>query len=78
MRPTDILSLVLAFLGIYGLFFALRLLLPRNIVPFVSTLLIEAKALLEHAEATGIPDLNDYWASWAMYARVCTTRPPPN
>lgn len=72
MRSTDILSLVLAFLGIYGLIFSLRLLLPRNTVPLVSTSLTEAKALLEHAEAISIPNLSDHRASWAMYAHVCT------
>ena len=68
----DILSLALSFLGIYGIVFSLRLLIPRNIVPLVSTSLTEAKALIEHAEAISIPNLSDYWASWAMYAHVCT------
>jgi hypothetical protein len=62
----DILSLVLAFLGIYGIVFSLRLLLARNIVPTVSTLLNETMAFLEHAEAIRIPDASDYRASLAI------------
>jgi hypothetical protein len=73
----DILSLVLAFLGIYGIVFSLRLLLARNIVPTVSTLLNETMAFLEHAEAIRIPDASDYRASLAMYARIWTHSVPP-
>lgn len=71
MQFFNILSLILSFLGIYGIFYSLRLLLPRNIVPFVSTSLNEAITLLEHAVAINIPNVNDYRASLAMYAHVC-------
>ena len=71
MRVIDILSLILSFLGIYGIIFSLRLLLPRNIVPDVSTLLTEAMALLEHAEANNIPNVRDYRANLAMCVHVC-------
>jgi len=66
MRVIDILSLILSFLGIYGLFFALRLLLPRNIVPSVSTSLTEVMALLEHAEANNISNTRDHRANLAI------------
>ena len=66
MRFIDILSLILSFIGVYGIVFSLRLLLPRNIVPLVSTSLTEVVALLEHAEAIDIPNVSDYRANLAM------------
>lgn len=69
-----ILSLILSFLGVYGIFYSLRLLLPRNVVPIVSTSLDELKTLLEHAEAINILNVNEYRASLAMYAHVCLYR----
>ena len=69
MRFIDIFSLVLSLLGVYGIVYSLRLLLPRNIVPLVSASLNEAMALLEHAEAINIPNMSDYRANLAMYAR---------
>lgn len=76
MRFFDILSLVLSFLGVYGIVFSLRLLLPRNIVPLVSASLNEAISLLEHAEAINIPNVRDYRENLAMYAHVCTHECP--
>lgn len=73
MRFIDILSLVLSFIGVYGIVFSLRLLLPRNIVPLVSTSLTEVVALLEHAEAINIPNVSDYRANLAM----CVCLPVP-
>ena len=70
MRFIDILSLVISFLGIYGIIFSLRLLLPRNIVPGVKTLFTEVMALLEHAEANNIPNVRDYRANLAMCVHV--------
>ncbi|KAI0000976.1 hypothetical protein BJV77DRAFT_1155463 [Russula vinacea] len=61
-----ILSLILSFLGVYGIFYSLRLLLPRNVVPIVSTSLDELKTLLEHAEAINILNVNEYRASLAI------------
>ena len=72
MRFIDIFTLILSFLGVYGIVYSLRLLLPRNIVPLVSTSLNEAMALLGHAEAINIPNMNDYRPNLAMYARGCT------
>jgi hypothetical protein len=70
MTFMDILNLILAFLTIYGLVYALRLFLPRKIVPRVSTSVIEAMALLENAEAISIPNVSDYRADLAMYVYV--------
>jgi len=66
MRFIDILSLILSFLGVYGIASSLRLLLPRNIVPVVSTSLTEVVALLEHAEAINIPNVSDYRANLSI------------
>ena len=60
MRFIDVFTLILSFLGVYGIVYSLRLLLPRNIVSLVSTSLNEAMALLGHAEAINIPNMNDY------------------
>lgn len=76
MRFFDIFSLVLSFLGVYGIVFSLRLLLPRNIVPLVSASLDEAMPLLERAEAIGIPNVSDHRANLAMYAHVCAHQCP--
>lgn len=75
MRFIDIFSLILSLLGVYGIVYSLRLLLPRNIVPHVSTSLNEAMALLEHAEAINIPNMSNYRANLAMYACDCIQRP---
>jgi len=72
MRFIDVFTLILSFLGVYGIVYSLRLLLPRNIVSLVSTSLNETMALLGHAEAINIPNMNDYRANLAMYARGCT------
>jgi hypothetical protein len=55
MRFTDILSFCFYILGLYGLVHYLRFLIPRNVLPYVSAVLTEAKHLLDHrAESTGI------------------------
>ena len=66
MRFLDIFSLILSFLGFYGIVFSLRLLLPKNVVPLVLTALNEAMGLLELDEAIYIPNLGDYRANLAM------------
>lgn len=71
--PVDIFSLVLSLLGLYGIVFSLRLLLPRNVVPLVSTSLNEAITLLENAEATNTPNVSDYRVDLAMYVMVHNT-----
>jgi hypothetical protein len=72
----DILNLILAFLGVYGLVYALRLFLPRNIVPRVSELLDKTMALFEQAEAIDIPNVSDYRASLAMYVHIYPLQHP--
>jgi len=67
MRFLDVFSLILSFLGFYGIVFSLRLLLPRNIVPLVLTALNEAIAILERDEAIYIPNLSDYRANLARF-----------
>ena len=37
MQFTDILSFCFSILGLYGLVYYLRFLIPRNILPYVST-----------------------------------------
>jgi hypothetical protein len=72
----DILNLILAFLGVYGLVYALRLFLPRNIVPRVSELLDKTMALFKQAEAINIPNVSDYRASLAMYVHIYLSTSP--
>jgi hypothetical protein len=60
MRFTDILSFCFSILGLYGLLYYLRFLIPRNLIPYVSAVLTEAEHLLDRAESTGvIPRPND-------------------
>ena len=70
MQFLDIFSLILSFLGFYGIVFSLRLLLPRNIVPLVLTALNEAMALLESDEAIYIPNSSGYRANLATCAHT--------
>jgi hypothetical protein len=72
MKIIDIFSLMLSLLGVHGIVFSLRLLLPRNIVPLVSTSLKEAMAALENAEAINIPNVSDFRTNLAMYAHLYT------
>jgi len=61
MRFTDILSFCFSILGLYGLVYCLRFLIPRNLLPYVSAVLTEAEHLLDHAESIGaIPRPNDH------------------
>ena len=76
MRFIDIFGLILSFLGLYTFVYSLRLLLPRNIVPLVSTSHSEAMALLENAEATNIPNTSDYRVDLAMCVLVQTDSIP--
>jgi hypothetical protein len=75
MRFIDIFGLILSLLGLYSIVYSLRLLLPRNIVPLVSTSHNEAMALLENAEAINIPNTSDYRVDLAMYVFVQTASP---
>jgi len=61
MQFTDILSFCFSILGLYGLVYYLRFLIPRNLLPYVSAALTDAEHLLDRAESTGvIPRPNDY------------------
>jgi hypothetical protein len=71
MRFTDILSFCFSILGLYGLVFHLRFIIPRNILPYVSAVLTKAEHLLDRAESTGvIPELNDYRSALTLYEAV--------
>ena len=64
MAVIDVLSLILSL----GILCALRLLLPRNIVPQVSKSFEEAVKALQRAEAINIPNASEYQADLALYA----------
>jgi hypothetical protein len=71
MRFTDILSFCFSILGLYGLVYYLRFLMPRNLLPLVSAALTEADHLLDRAESTGvIPQPNDYRPDLTSYEAV--------
>ena len=71
MRFTDILSFCFSILGLYGLVFYLRFLIPRNLLPYVSAVLTEAEHLLDRAESTGvIPRPNDYRSALTLFKAV--------
>src|SRR6266576_4632793 len=68
MRFTDILSFCFSILGLYGLVYYLRFLIPRNLLPYVSAVLTEAEHLLGRAESIGvIPQPNDYRLALTLY-----------
>ena len=71
MRFTDILSFCFSILGLYGLVYYLRFLIPRNLLPYVSAVLTEAEHLLGRAESVGvIPQPNDYRLALTLYEAV--------
>ena len=71
MQFTDILSFCFSILGLYGLVFYLRFLIPRNVLPYVSAVLTEAEHLLDRAESAGvIPRPNDYRSALTSYETV--------
>jgi hypothetical protein len=71
MQFIDILSFCFSILGLYGLVYYLRFLIPRNLLPYVSAVLTEAKHLLDRAESTGIiPQPNDYRSALTMYEAI--------
>jgi hypothetical protein len=71
MRFTDILSFCFSILGLYGLVYYLRFLIPRNLLPYVSALLTEAIHSLDRAESTAvIPRPNDYRSALTLYEAV--------
>jgi hypothetical protein len=71
MQFTDILSFCFSILGLYGLVYYLRFLIPRNLLPHVSAVLTEAEHLLDRAESTDvIPRPNDYRSALTLYEAV--------
>ncbi|KAF8501515.1 hypothetical protein F5888DRAFT_1632396 [Russula emetica] len=71
MRFTDILSFCFSILGLYGLVYYLRFLIPHNLLPYVSAVLTEAEHLLDRAESIGvIPQPNDHRSALTSYEAV--------
>jgi hypothetical protein len=71
MRFTEILSFCFSILGLYGLLYYLRFLMPCNVLPYVSAALTEAEHLLDRAESIGvIPQPNDYRSALTLYDAV--------
>jgi hypothetical protein len=71
MQFTDILSFCFSILGLYGLVYYLRFLIPHNVLPYVSAALTEAEHLLDRAESTGvISQPNDYRSALTLYEAV--------
>jgi hypothetical protein len=71
MQFTDILSFCFSILGLYGLVYYLRFLIPRNVLPYVSAVLTDAERLLGRAESTGvIPQPNDYRSALTWYEAI--------
>jgi hypothetical protein len=71
MQFTDTLSFCFSILGLYGLVYYLRFLIPRNLLPHVSAVLTEAEHLLDRAESTDvIPRPNDYRSALTLYEAV--------
>ena len=71
MQFTDVLSFCFSTLGLYGLIYYLRFLIPRNVLPYVSAVLTEAEHLLDRAESTGvIPRPNKYRSALTLYEAV--------
>jgi len=75
MRSFDIISFILSVFGTYGVVLSVRLLLPRNIIPRVSTALNEAHILLNRAEATdAVPTASEHRTNLAMCGDPCSHR----
>ena len=71
MQFTDILSFCFSILGLYGLVYYLRFLIPRKFLPYVSAALTEAEHLLDRAESTGvIPRPNDHRPALTLYEAI--------
>jgi hypothetical protein len=71
MQFTDLLSFLFSILGLYGLVYYLRFLIPRNVLPHVSAALTEMEHLLNRAESTGvIPRLNDHRSALMSYESI--------
>ncbi len=68
MNSIDKFTLSLSILGIYGLFFCLRYLIPCYATPLLSARLNETRQLLDHAEAiNAIPPECEYRTHLDLY-----------
>ena len=71
MHFSDILSLCISILGLYGFVYCLRFLIPRNSLPCVSVVLTEVEQLLDRAESIGvIPQQDDYRPALTSYEAI--------
>ena len=71
MQFIDILSFCFSILGLSGLVYYLRFLIPRSLLPNISAALAEAECLLNRAESIGVvPQPNDYRSSLTWYEAV--------
>jgi hypothetical protein len=71
MQFTDILSFLFSILGLYGLVYYLRFLIPRDVLPYVSAVLTEVEHLLDCAESIGvIPQPNGHRPALTLYEAV--------
>ena len=71
MLVLDALSLSLSVLGIYGLVFSLRYLIPCYILPLLSARLNETQQLLNHAEAiSAIPPESEHRTHLDLYEDI--------
>jgi hypothetical protein len=70
MHLTDILTLCFSIVGLYGLIFHVRFLVPCYCVPSVSALLYDTQRLLTHAETlNAIPGASEIRMDLEMYGR---------
>jgi hypothetical protein len=76
MQFTDILNFCFSILGLYGLVYYLRFLIPRNVLPIASAVLTEAEHSLDRAESTGaIPQSNVHRSALTSYETIAVPLP---
>jgi hypothetical protein len=80
MHLTDILTLCFSTVGLYGLVFHVRFLVPCYYVPSVSALLCDTQRLLAHAETlNAIQGASELRMDLEMYGRyICAYRMSPH
>ena len=67
MQFLEVVNFCLTVIGTYGIVYSARLLLPRNVIPHVSTALDEVMILLESAEDhNASPNTSEYRATLTM------------
>jgi hypothetical protein len=71
MRLIEILSHILSIFGVYSLVRHVPFLLPRNLIPYVASVLTEVRELVDRAEANGaITDASKYRADLTRYEGI--------